>query len=159
MGAAAPLPAHPPPLSPHPALAQSIFELLNSVYGELEDPAAPHFRLCLSILETVAQARLPPWPACAVLRLPWRLLGGAPARLGGWACSGMVPRRSHAGGGGPRAAASRPLPCACCHVAPTDPIPCLAAGLQVKCSLLVLDLPRAEELTCQLFSTLLDAVK
>lgn len=31
--------------------------------------------------------------------------------------------------------------------------------LQVKCSLLILDLPRAEELTCQLFSTLLDAVK
>ncbi len=31
--------------------------------------------------------------------------------------------------------------------------------MQVKCSLLILDLPRAEELTCQLFSTLLDAVK
>lgn len=36
---------------------QSVFELLNSVYEELEDPAAPHFQLCLSILETVAQVR------------------------------------------------------------------------------------------------------
>lgn len=36
---------------------QSIFELLNSVYGELDDPAAPHFQLCLSILETAAQVR------------------------------------------------------------------------------------------------------
>lgn len=34
---------------------QSIFELLNSVYSELEDPASPHFQLCLSILETVSE--------------------------------------------------------------------------------------------------------
>jgi hypothetical protein len=33
------------------------------------------------------------------------------------------------------------------------------AGLQVKCSLLMLDLANAEELVCSLFSTLLDVVK
>lgn len=44
-------------LSPVPTNPQSIFELLNSVYAELDDPAAPHFQLCLSILETVSQVR------------------------------------------------------------------------------------------------------
>lgn len=34
---------------------QSIFDLFNSVYAELEDPSSPHFQLCLSILETVTQ--------------------------------------------------------------------------------------------------------
>ncbi|KAL4420139.1 hypothetical protein ABPG77_010355 [Micractinium sp. CCAP 211/92] len=62
---------------------QSIFELFNSVYSELDDPASPHFQLCLSTLETVSQ---------------------------------------------------------------------------VKCSLLILDLPNWEELTVSLFSTLLDVV-
>ena len=38
---------------------------------------------------------------------------------------------------------------------------CLPAPwpLQVKCSLLILDLPNAEELVCSLFTTLLDVVK
>lgn len=36
-------------------LLQSIFELFNSVYSELDDPASPHFQLCLSTLETVSQ--------------------------------------------------------------------------------------------------------
>ncbi|KAL4458690.1 hypothetical protein ABPG75_013555 [Micractinium tetrahymenae] len=62
---------------------QSIFELFNSVYSELEDPASPHFQLCLSTLETVSQ---------------------------------------------------------------------------VKCSLLILDLPTWEELTVSLFTTLMDVV-
>lgn len=35
-------------------------------------------------------------------------------------------------------------------------MPCSA---QVKCSVLMLDLPGAEELVCELFSTLLDAIK
>lgn len=43
------------------------------------------------------------------------------------------------------------------------PIARAAAGplpsLQVKCSLLVLDLPNSEELVCSLFSTLLDVIK
>lgn len=47
--------------------------------------------------------------------------------------------------------------CAICAMHPNCPR-CPTGGAQVKCSLLILDLPRAEELTCQLFSTLLDAV-
>lgn len=43
---------------------------------------------------------------------------------------------------------------AMCHTLPSA----AACKSQVKCSLLILDLPRADELTCQLFSTLLDAV-
>ena len=35
----------------------------------------------------------------------------------------------------------------------------LCCVLQVKCSLLILDLPNAEELVCTLFTTLLDVVK
>jgi hypothetical protein len=41
-----------------PALSiwlQLIFDLFNRVYAELEDSASPHFQLCMSILETVAQ--------------------------------------------------------------------------------------------------------
>lgn len=36
-------------------MLQSIFELLTRTYAELEEPASPHFQLCLSILETVSQ--------------------------------------------------------------------------------------------------------
>ncbi|KAL4859210.1 Sister chromatid cohesion protein PDS5 B-B [Chlorella vulgaris] len=36
---------------------QSIFELLTRTYAELEEPASPHFQLCLSILETVSQVK------------------------------------------------------------------------------------------------------
>ncbi|GAB4821978.1 hypothetical protein N2152v2_009024 [Parachlorella kessleri] len=37
---------------------KDIFRLLNSAYGELEDPAGPNFQLCLSILQTVSQVKL-----------------------------------------------------------------------------------------------------
>ena len=46
-----------PPACLAPRTPQGIFELLNGVYAELEDPAAPHFQLRLSILETVSQVR------------------------------------------------------------------------------------------------------
>lgn len=54
---------------------QSIFELLNSVYGELEDPAAPHFQLCLSILETVAPVRAAGCRGATALVAAWRMIG------------------------------------------------------------------------------------
>lgn len=48
-----------PPLLSQPAALQSIFVLFNSVYSELDDPASPHFQLCLSTLETVSQVGAP----------------------------------------------------------------------------------------------------
>lgn len=127
--------SRPPARRPRAARVQAVFELLNSVYRELEDPAAPHFQLCLSILETVAQVG--------------RQRAGGQA---GWRVGGLAGRCvMHSPGCAPLD--TTPLRWRACTTPPARRRP------QVKCSVLALDLPGAEELVCALFATLLDAVK
>lgn len=117
-----------------------MFELLNGVYAELEDPAAPHFQLCLSIVETVSQVLRGAGAEC------WRRLerGGAGDTTRGMAAAATDGERV-------------PPPRLLTSHHPFLAHPSITA--QVKCSLLILDLPGAEELVCSLCATLLDAIK